>query len=486
MAATLSTNSWEYPYDPSRNPKQVAAHEAHVDELLYGGAAGGGKTDYLLAEVLGLLLRWPDTAGVVFRRTFEDLRRPGGIIPRLLDRIPQPDIGRYNAGDHTWRFTNGSVLELAHLQRDADVAKYQGAEYAIAAWDQLEQFTEYQYRYIIDSRLRIDPELAAAGLRPRSVATANPGGVGHTWVKARWIDPAAPMVPWLPEPTDDEPNPGWRIFIPADVADNPHVDAGYRRRLERLPSDQRRALRWGDWDVYVGQRFKDFRRDAHVIEPEDLPLAPREGVRALGVDYGMDAPFACLWGVRLGDDLTVITRELYKAGLTPEEQARLVLASEADGERTPAFQPPAYLDPSTWARDASDPDDRGDVEAGIPPRRSIAGRYRQQGLPIRRGNNDRRAGVARIAELMRVRDDGRPRLLIMSNCRHLIRTLPALPRSSKYPEDVDTKAEDHLYDALRYLVFGLDGRPKGQRYDEDPRGQPPMPAETANIEHAGF
>jgi len=453
---------------PGPNARQAVAHSVEVDELLYGGAAGGGKTDWLIAEMLAVLLEFPGSNGAIFRRTYPQLSELGGIEGRLLDRLPR-SIGTYNAQDHVWKFRNGSRLRLAHCQTDKDVTKYQGAEWAIVGFDQVEQFTEFQYRYLLH-RLRVSGELAkameAAGYTPKAISTANPGGVGHGWVKRRFIDPfPAGGVAFRPAPDpEDDPNPGTRCFIPATIEDNPDVDPTYAGRLDRLPEDDRRAMRYGDWNVYAGQRFKAFRTAVHVIDPEALPIPAGAGiVRGVGVDYGLDAPFAALWGAKLADGLIVVYRELYKAGLTPAEQAARIKGAEAPGERRPGRPVPVALDPSTWARSPHHPTPPKTIGAAAdtPPPGSIAHYYRAAGLPVEKAKNDRLAGVALVADKLRVRRDGYPRLLIYSTCRNLIRTLPELVRDEKRPEDVDTHGEDHAYDALRYLLMLLDPMPSG-------------------------
>lgn len=462
--------------DYTPEPRQAEAHATLVDELLYGGAAGGGKSRFARAEALAMALQVPGSATLILRRTFRDLNRAGGMIQGLRLEVPR-ELGTYNGTDHVWTLRNGSTIELGYLASDADVGNYQGAEYQLIIVDEVTQQTEFRYRYLL-SRLRaagpLADRMAAAGLRPRIIATGNPGGIGHGWVKARFIDPAPPSVVWRPRPSLEDPDPGTRCFIPAKVTDNSHIDDGYRRKLDSLPEDERRALRDGDWDVYSGQRFRHFRRAVHVIDPEDLPLSLGGITRAVGVDYGLDAPYAALWGARLADGLIVVYREDYRPGLTPDEQARAILSLEAPGERAQGRPVPVALDPSTWARNPHVPHPKGpgstviaNVDDGPPPG-SIAAAYRAHlGPAVVKAHNDRLAGVALISDKLRVRPDGLPRLLIYSTCRNLIRTLPALPRDPKRPEDVDTKAEDHAYDALRYLVNELERR-TGPATDPDP------------------
>ena len=179
------------------------------------------------------------------------------------------------------------------------------------------------------------------------------------------------------------------------------------------------------------------------------------GVRVVGIDYGMDAPFSAHWLWLGPDGLVVVYREAYQAGLTPAEQARLVADRERPGEREGGRRVPVIIDPSTWARSAHQV-----AKAGSgPPPGSIAYEYAKvfgQGA-VHKANNDRLAGVALVADLLRVRGDGRPRLLVVDTCTNLIRTLPSLPRDPRNPEDVDTRAEDHAYDSLRYGLTALVG-----------------------------
>lgn len=457
----------------SPHPKQALAHQKVADEILFGGAAGPGKTDWLLGHVMRPLLTYPGFPALILRRTFPMLSQRRGIVERLQARIPR-NVGTYNQGSHTWKFRNGSSLQLGHLATDADVDRYVGGEYGLIAWDQLEQFTEFQFlRLKHPLRLPVHHPAIEAGFRPHMAATANPGGKGHMWVKGRFVDPAPRSVVWQPEPTEDEPEPGTRVFVPATLDDNPYMPPWYRQQLNAIKDPAlRRALAEGDWDVYAGARFgKLWNRNIHVVEPEQLPLPTGAGLRrGLGIDYGLEAPFCALWGAVLPDGLVVVYRELYKPDLTPRMQAEAIREREvAAGERTEGRPMPTWLDPACWARDPNEPSTAGGdrvqgrnvsrvAGAGAdrrPPKGSIAWTYGQAGVGAQRANNDRRTGTALIADKLARRPDGRPRLLIYSTCTNLIRTLPGIPRDDKDPELYDSDAEDHAVDALRYLLMGL-------------------------------
>lgn len=424
-----------YAYTP--HPAQARAHEIAADEVLFGGAAGGGKSRWARAMCVLYCLRFPGIKVILFRRTFPDLRR--SVEEPMLSELPR-GLATYNRAEHTFTFRNGSRLELGHLQRETDVEKYQGAEYAMVAFEEVTHFTESQYLYM-KSRLRVSggvrAMLEAAGLRPRIIATGNPGGIGHLWVKGRFVDPAPAGRVFRVRPSPRDLNPGTRVFIPSRATDNPSLNPEYLQELDQLPPDLRAALRDGDWDRLSGTRFERWDRSAHVISPDLLPLTPGQGVRAVGVDYGSSAPFAALWGAKLSDNLVVVYRELYLKGLTPSQQAQAIADAEAEDERIPGARPlPIALDPSTWARAADKP--LAPIRADLPPEGSIARAYHDR-FPgqVVKAWNERVAGWALVDEHLRVRPDGLPRLLIYDTCVNLIRTLPALPRDKRRPEDVD-------------------------------------------------
>lgn len=483
--ATAEQPRWRYPYVPTE--KQRFAHQLVADEMLYGGAAGGGKSEWMLGDFVNHCLLIPNFRTVIFRKTYPALVK--SLIPRLAERIPRT-VGTFNKTDSIWTFRNGSTLELGYMDTELDTTtKYQGPEYQRIGFDELTQFTEFQYNWML-GRLRASGEVLATmdrlGVRLAMRASANPGGRGHHWVKAKFVDPAPANVVHRPDPTPDDPVPLSRVYVPARLDDNPHMDAGYASRLSSDPV-LRRALRDGDWDILQGVRFSAWRRNIHVIDPEQFPIPLGGGVpRGVGVDYGLEAPFSAHWGAKFGDGLIVIYRELYTPGLTPRQQAEAIRDAEHDDERGPNRDIPIALDPACWQRAADQPI-KSALGKDVPPAGSIASYYRDVfGTAVVKAKHERLAGAALLDDKLAVRADKLPRILVYSTCTNLIRTLPALSRSKKNPEDVETTEEDHAYDSLRYLLMELEQG--GSKRPEQPsgwKGQDLRP-ETGGLSSAGF
>lgn len=248
------------------------AHKSGSDETLFGGAAGGGKSEFVLGALVTFCLLVPGAQVVAFRRTFPYLKR--SLILKLLPRIPK-FIARYNSSDHAWVFANGSRYEMAYMKHENDIYNYQSAELAWIAFDELTQFTEAQYKYL-SSRARpggvVLKRTQQLGLKPSVIATANPGGIGHLWVKGRFIDPASVNTLFHSAATQDEPDPLTRHFLPSLMTDNPHLDQKqYRRQLQAMDPILRKAFLEGNWDILEGVCFTSWNRGTHVIVPDVLP-----------------------------------------------------------------------------------------------------------------------------------------------------------------------------------------------------------------------
>lgn len=445
--------SWQYPYKPLK--AQMEAHGYLVDELLYGGAAGGGKTDFLLAECITMALMVPGSKSLLLRRTFPEIEQE--IEPRIRIRVPR-DIGRYNTSKHVLNFYNGSQLRLGYIDTHNDMYRYVGAEYQLMAWDELTTFVPAAYIFL-KSRLRASGKLrdrmTELGLRPRMLAATNPGNRSHGFVKGRFVDPVPARTVMRDRKTGQT-----RVFIPASLDDNPYLDTSYRSQLESLDDTQRRALLDGDWDILEGVRFAQFRVEKHVVRPDVNPLDLVTYPRCIGVDYGYADPFVALWMAKLPDGTILVYREVTATNLTAVQQAELILASEIEGERGPLRPLPLIMDPSMWRRNEGGGDSSKD---DIPPIGSPAYDYmKTMRLTPRKAINKRVPGWAQIDEIMREVNGAAPRLQIYDTCRELIRTLPSLPRDNTNPDDVDTHAEDHHADGLRYGVMHMLGKKQKQ------------------------
>lgn len=458
---------WRADYPGNPNVAQARAHASQADEVLFGGGFGGGKSDWLIAEVLKVLLRYAGANALILRRTHPELTQPGGIQHRLTQRLPA-SIARQSGP--TFNFTNGSTLLCGHLNGgDKDLRRYLGGEYAVIAIDQAEDF-EMDWIIKLGGRIRISGALrelmAGDGFRGRLLLTANPGGRAHNALQERYIDPYPKGgIVFRPLPTPGQPNPRTRAYFPATVMDNiEHIGEDYKRQLDEMDDEDRRAA-YGDWTVRKGSRFKTFSMNTHVVDPEEWPL-PLGGIRrARAIDFGIDHPFVCVWGALLDDwddgGMLIIYRELVRKDWTPDQQAKAIAEIEtATGERGPGRPLPGVADPSCWRRnqDISLP---AALRKADPPPGSVADHYIRNGINVIRADNRRIEGAAEVARRLRRRPDGLPRVLIYSTCTDLIRTLPAMMRDPKNPEDVLKVDGDDSFDAFRYLsmYFGSGRRP---------------------------
>ncbi|NPV80808.1 MAG: Terminase-like family protein [Firmicutes bacterium] len=409
------------------------------DEILYGGAAGGGKTDALLIACITYCRLYPGVWTLFLRRTFPELEQKP--IPRSKQLIPAK-WATYNETKHRWQFANGSVLQFGSLDRSGDEIRYQSAEFALIVFDELTHFQEGQYLYLLSRNRTTDPRV-----RPKMAGGTNPGGPGHGWVKRRWIDPAPPETIWAAPQTVEEAalgiTPRRRCFVPAKLEDNQilmQADPGYLARLMELPEHTRKALMDGDWNIFAGQVFTEWRYAIHVIEPFAIPPGWR---RWRSLDWGYAKPFAVLWFAKDPAGMTVVYRELY--GCVPgEPDTGVRLDAEEVGRRIAEVERRAgevvhlgYADPACWSKAGHEGP-------------TIAESLAKGGAVFQKADNDRMQGLAKVHEMLRVRKGGVPDLVVFSTCTELIRTLPELPHDETHPEDVDTDAEDHLYDALRY------------------------------------
>ena len=409
-------------FHPNEGP-QTDFLAADEKDVLYGGAAGGGKSYAMLVDPLRYAHKKAHRA-LILRRSMPELRE---MIDKSRELYPQAFPGaKFREVEKLWNFPSGAKIEFGFLERDADVYRYQGQAYSWIGFDEITHLpTEFSWNYLA-SRLRTtDPEIKTY-LR----CTANPGGVGSSWVKKRYIEPEEYNKSFIG--TDGLT----RKFIPAKLADNPYLseDGVYEQMLNSLPPIQRRQLLEGNWDVAEGAAFVEFDPSVHIVTPFEIPLSWE---RVKGIDYGYASESCCLWGtIDMNDGTLIIYRELYKKGLTGEELGSII----TDMEMVDPFSVNGVLDTAAWARTGTTGPTVG--EALI-----------KAGHKLRRADKNRIQGKIQIHEYLKVRESGRPKLQIFNTCPNLIRELQSIPLSKTNPEDVDTHASDHAYDALRYMIM---------------------------------
>ena len=409
-------------FAPNEGPQTEFLAAAETD-VLYGGAAGGGKSYAMLVDPLRYAHRAAHRA-LIIRRSMPELRE---LIDKSRELYPKAFPGcKYREVEKLWNFPSGAKIEFGFLERDADVYRYQGQAYSWIGFDAITHLpTEFSWNYLA-SRLRTtDSEIT-----PYMRCTANPGGVGAHWVKNRYIQPSEPDKSFVGK------DGLTRKFIPARLEDNPFLatDGRYEQMLKALPPTQRKQLLEGNWDVNEGAAFTEFSIEEHVIPPFEIPI---HWDRVKGIDYGYASESACIWAtIDLSDGTLIVYRELYKKGLTGEDLGYKI--TEMELEDPMSVQ--GVLDTAAWSRTGTTGPTVGETLV-------------RQGHKLRRADKNRIQGKIQIHEYLRLQPSGRPRIQIFSSCPSLIRELQGIPLDKSNPEDVDTHAPDHAYDALRYLIM---------------------------------
>ena len=435
-------------------PKQAVFMARPEYEALYGGAAGGGKSDALVIEALRQV-HIPHYKALILRKTYPQLAE---LIDKTLNYYPRVyPKAKYNGSTHTWTFPSGAKIVFGAMQYTKDRTKYQGQAYDFVAFDELTHFTYDEYSYLFSRNRPNGP-----GTRVYIRATANPGGVGHGWVKERFITAGEPMTPITEEIMWKEPDgtevrrEQKRIFVPSSVFDNPALlknDPNYVQRLASMPEAERKALLYGDWDSFSGQVFTEWRNNpdhyadrkwTHVIEPFQIE---RDWRVFCAMDWGYARPFAIGWyAVAPGDRRLYHIREYYGCTGTPNqgvkmepvEVAREIKRIEKDDPNLRGRQITRVGDPAIWGSQTGE---------------SIGDMMEREGVFFEKGQHARMDGKMQVHHRLAFDEEGYPMLYVFNTCKHFIRTVPNLVYDETDVEDVDTDGEDHIYDSLRYVAM---------------------------------
>jgi hypothetical protein len=464
------------------HPRQWDAFDSRATEILYGGAAGGGKSFLMRICAIAWCEQIAGLQVYLFRRTRDDLTKnhvegPKGFRALLADFV----LGdRCEIVEDEIRFCNGARIFLCHCKDEKDIYKYQGAEIHVLLIDELTHFTETMYRFL-RNRVRmvgITVKDQYAGCFPRVLCGANPGNIGHQWVKATFIDGRMPLAV---ERTPRHEGGMLRQFIPARLEDNPSMmrdDPGYEARLEGLGARTLvQAMRFGDWSVHQGAFFDCFSYQRHVVPPFALP---KGAPRFRSGDWGSASPFSFGWWGVMPDDYRLPSgvwiprgclvryREFY--GMQPgRPNVGLKLPAEKVGARLVELERDdptisnGVLDPSAFRSDGG-PSIAQRITAGSGNRIFFrpADNTRVPGRGAMGGWDQLRARLVGDAE-------GRAMMVFFSTCHDTIRTLPALQHDMARPEDVDTSGEDHAADEVRYACMSRPWAPAAKAAPAKPR-----------------
>ena len=436
-------------------PKQALMLRRAEDEGFYGGAAGGGKSDYLIIEALRQVER-REYRGLILRKTVPELEQ---LIERaeIYYKGAFPGV-KFNSTFHTFTFPSGAKIRFGSLHRTPERTKYQGKQYEFIGFDELTHFNYNEYSYL-KSRNRAN----APGMKVYMRSTGNPGGIGHGWVKNYFVRAGEPgKTVWQKDEVqmpDGRVQTFWssKIFIPSKVYDNKILlenDFEYLKRLASLPEAERLALLDGNWNIFAGQVFTEFenvpenystREWTHVIEPFEIPKGWKV-IRSL--DWGYTKPFSVGWHAIDFVGRYYRIREYYgcqknrpDTGIEKKsaEVAQDIRVIEAQDPNLAGRRIQGVADPAIFTKESNGT--------------SIADTFLKYGIQFQRGSNERIAGKMQFHNRLAFDEDGVPMYYVFNTCEDFIRTIPDLVYSEIKVEDVDTKQEDHIYDEARYAIM---------------------------------
>ena len=459
-------------YEPQ--PRQALAHGSKARQILYGGAAGGGKSRFLRMDMVSFCLQNPGIECYLFRRTYPELQK--NHINRFKTEV-DPSLWKYSGDQKRFEFENGSAINCCYCEKEDDVLRYNGAEIHYLGVDEAAHLTEFQLSYL-RTRCRLgdwEPDPAFAGFLPRIVFTSNPGGPGHDFLKLNFINPA-PAETIFPDATTSiyrKNYPGHpSIYIPAGMSDNKYLEDEYEGQFTHLAPELRDALMKGDWDAVVGKAIHNLDVERHKIRSFKPPA---HWTKFQVIDWGTASPFSIGWYVvSEGAELSakrgykdtwlpkgavIRYREWYgwdgppnnpgrgrpnKGCRLPSQRvARRIIEIERDAGDRMDYR---VGDTEMWAQ-------RDGVSVQENMRKADPRMVMRQSHKNRRGNFNeilsRLAGSEEYTGTGETRED--PMLFFTENCIHFWRTVPNLTLDRNDPEKgPDTNLEDHVYDAVAY------------------------------------
>jgi phage terminase large subunit len=415
-------------------PRQMEAMEALAGAPIFvmiGGAAGGSKSKGLREIAHAECLKRPNFKVLLLRRTFGELQS-NHIEDSTLEA---PEMGAECVPSaKVVRYPNGSLLQFGHCETTTDAAKYLSSEYDLIIFDELVTFELTQF-LLISSRARS----TKPGVTPKVLCGTNPGGPQSHWVRMRFID----------KTVDREEFPDYRpeewAFIPSKLEDNPYLDQQYERKLLNLPPELRKAYRDGDWDIFPGQYFPEFRKATHVSQTH--VAYPPEWPRLLSMDWGFVKPGVVGWWVQIPESGRLYREDEYVFTRTTAFEVGREIARRCKAR---GLQKIKYLVYDTAMEIPQNDTGEATIET---VRRGI--RAEKLAIGTRPADKDRINGWQRLRHWFRLAPDGQPWLMASPHCGYFARTIPSLVSDETKPEDVDTDGEDHAGDEARYLAMSM-------------------------------
>lgn len=429
-AKIVETPFWEV---ANFTPKQEEAQNLadNYKYLLYGGAMGGGKSYWLRWQLLFFLMECYISLGKsnvtvgLFCEDYPALK--DRHLSKVLFEFPTW-LGKLNSTDHNFvlkkEFGSG-ILAFRNLD---DASKYQSSEFAAIAVDEITK-NEADVFSFLRTRMRW-PGI----VKTRFYAASNPGGQGHSWVKKLWLDRIF---------EENEQEADQFMYLQALAKDNPHIDPSYLKSLEGLPEDMRKAFLEGDWDIFKGQYFSEWRQSIHVC---DSYVSDPRYKKFISIDYGYAAPSAVYWWFKDEDGVLTAYRELYETSLTYAQLAKEIIAMTPDDEVIDYI----VADPAIWSKKGET--SMSGAELFESEWKSLTGTTPR----LIKGINDRLIGWNLMRSYLKpcvIQGRVTALLQVHRSCVNFIRTFPSLVYDKHVVEDCDSGGDDHAADSARYAIM---------------------------------